>query len=85
LHFLYKFEYQANFGEEGSEHELCWVYVGRSDEQVVANRNEVDDWRFVAPEQLEREMAAQDAPFTPWFKMEWQRVKDCYRDILKLD
>lgn len=85
LHFLYKFEYQANFGEEGSEHELCSVYLGRSDETVVANLNEVEDWRFVEPAQLEREMQEQSEPFTPWFKLEWQEVRNCYRDALGLE
>ncbi len=60
LHFLYKFEYQANFGDQGSEHELCSVYLGRSDETVVANLNEVEDWRFVEPAQLEQEMQRAD-------------------------
>ena len=84
LHFLYKFEYQANFGDQGSEHELCSVYLGRSDETVVANLNEVEDWRFVEPAQLEQEMREQTEPFTPWFKMEWQEVKSCYREVLGL-
>jgi isopentenyl-diphosphate delta-isomerase len=84
LHFLYKFEYQASFGDEGSEHELCSVYLGRSDEQVVANRNEIEDWRFVHPQQLEKEMAEQPERFTPWFKMEWQKVRDHYQNMLGL-
>ena len=28
---LFKFQYQAHFGERGSEHELCTVYVGSAD------------------------------------------------------
>lgn len=84
LHFLYKFEYHANFGEAGSEHELCWVYVGRSDEDVVVNRNEIEQWRFISPEELDREMSEQPGHFTPWFKMEWQQVRERYKDILGL-
>lgn len=84
LHFLYKFEYQASFGDEGSEHELCSVYLGRSDESVIANLNELEDWRFVEPAILDQEMHGQSEPFTPWFKMEWQEVRSRYRDILGL-
>ena len=31
LNYLYKFEYHARFGDLGSEHELCSVYVGNFD------------------------------------------------------
>lgn len=85
LHFLYKFEYHENFGDQGSEHELCWVYVGRSDEDVTVNRNEVEEWRFVSPEQMDREMNDHSELFTPWFKMEWQQVRERYREILGLN
>ena len=29
VRFVYKFEYQARFGDQGTEHELCWVYLLR--------------------------------------------------------
>src|ERR1700678_465027 len=41
LQFLYKFEYQAQFDEAGAEHELCSVYLGRTDEPVRANGQEI--------------------------------------------
>ncbi|MFW6093307.1 MAG: isopentenyl-diphosphate Delta-isomerase, partial [Pseudomonadota bacterium] len=28
LRFVYKFEYVAHYQDLGTEHELCWVYVG---------------------------------------------------------
>ncbi|MEX2496299.1 MAG: isopentenyl-diphosphate Delta-isomerase, partial [Woeseia sp.] len=30
LEFVYKFAYQADFGKDGAENELCWVYLGRT-------------------------------------------------------
>jgi isopentenyl-diphosphate delta-isomerase type 1 len=33
LGYLFKFQYQAQFDADGAEHELCWVYAGRSDAQ----------------------------------------------------
>jgi isopentenyl-diphosphate delta-isomerase len=84
LHFMYKFEYQAQFGAAGSEHELCSVYLGLSDDQVMVNQNEIAAWRFIDPGQLEQEMTEQRERFTPWFKIEWQRVREHYRDALGL-
>lgn len=75
LQFVFKFEYHAKFGDLGSEHELCWVYFGICDDPVQANANEVQDWRFVAPAELDREIAAHPERFTPWLKLEWQRLR----------
>lgn len=75
LKFLYKFEYSARFGNAGSEHELCWVFAGSTDGTVQANRHEIAAWRFVAPDVLEQELVATPERFTPWFKLEWPRVR----------
>jgi len=76
LTFLYKFEYHAEFGDVGAEHELCWVYVGRCDDTPLINVNEASEWRYVDPRALERELAESPGRFTPWFKMEWDEIRD---------
>lgn len=78
LKFLYKFQYHAQYGQAGSERELCWVYVGKSSDPVSVNGNEVAAWRFVEPTQLNQEMIQRPETFTPWFKMEWERITNEY-------
>lgn len=86
LHYLYTFTYHASFGEEGSEHEVCSVFVGRSENQTVdANSHEIASWRWIAPADLEAELARKPDRFTPWMKLEWPRVQTAFRDALKLD
>lgn len=80
LEFLYKFEYQAQFGV-AAEHELCRVYAGRSADAPTVNVNEVAALRYVAPDALDAEMSAQPASFTPWFRMEWDRLRRDYRHL----
>lgn len=80
LRFIYKFKYRASFGDAGSEHELCSVYVGRSDELVRANSTEINDCRYVLPDALDWELESNPDAFTPWFKLEWPRVRDAVRD-----
>lgn len=75
LDYLYKFEYHARFADSGSEHELCWVYAGFSEDTVRVNRNEIADWRFVAPADLDAELSAHPGRFTPWFRQEWPEVR----------
>ena len=82
LEFVYKFQYHAGYGEAGSESELCWVYVGVSDAPVRVNDTEIAAWRYMRPEALDREIAESPDHFTPWLKMEWQRLRSEFVDRL---
>jgi len=84
LQFLYKFQYQASYEDVGSENEICWVYVGISDDAVEPNANEIAGLRWISPAELDAEMAEAPGNFTPWFVMEWQRVREEYRSTLGL-
>lgn len=75
LSYLYKFQYAASYGEAGSERELCWVYAGISDDPVMPNATEIADWCFVSPERLDQQLRNKPEQFTPWFKLEWPRVR----------
>lgn len=78
LEYLYKFIYKAHYQEIGSEYEFCSVWLGRSDEAVVANDNEIAAWRFVSPQDLQTELETEPESFTPWMKLEWQRLSSEY-------
>lgn len=74
LAFLYKFEYEARYGNIGAEHELCWVFAGFDSGRPAANATEIADWRYVAPAALTAEIAADPARFTPWLRLEWAEI-----------
>jgi len=82
LRFVYKFEYRAEFGTLGTEHELCSVFVGRTEREPAINTNEIAAWKWIAPDALDRELAQTPAAFTPWFKMEWERLRTDLPDLL---
>lgn len=83
LTFLYKFEYQATFEDIGSENELCWVWIGFAEaEDIKANDNEIAEWRFFSKEELDRELVDNPDKYTPWMKMEWQRIFKDHADSL---
>lgn len=83
LQFVYKFAYQASFGEAGSENELCHVFVGRAPRDIRPNDSEISAIRFIAPADLDREFAEQPETLTPWFRMEWQSLAAEHYDKLK--
>jgi len=82
LEFVYRFQYQVRFDEFGSENELCHVYLGRVQESMQANSEEIAALRFVSAEDLDAELAKQPDRFTPWFKLEWQALARDYADVL---
>ena len=83
LQFLFKFQYQAQFDATGAENELCSVFIGRSRDPIRANSHEILDWRWISPQALQREIAADGArTFTPWFMLEWSRIWRDHRQAL---
>jgi isopentenyl-diphosphate Delta-isomerase len=84
LHFLFKFRYQAQFDTAGAEHEVCSVFIGRCSAGLPRiNRREIFAWRWISVAALQAEMAGAEAvKFTPWFRLEWQRLWGEHRDAL---
>lgn len=83
LEFIYKFTYRARYGEQGAEHELCWVYLGRSSDEIKPNRHEIAATRSLSVGELQSELDAHPGKFTPWFKLEWERLRDDHTDVLQ--
>ena len=72
--FLFKFQYQASFGAIGSEFELCSVFVSHGAGKPRVNSAEIAEWRWISRRDLDREMQTAADHFTPWLKIEWQRL-----------
>ncbi len=81
--FLFKFQYQAQFDANGAEHELCSVYAGYSVVTPILNRNEVAALRYVSPQALDQEITEQPQCFTPWFKIEWERLRREHAEVFQ--
>ena len=82
LQFIYKFGYHARFGDIGSERELCSVFLGRLDDEVEANRNEIADLRYAPAAEITDALQHEGKRYTPWFHMEWRRLSDEYGERL---
>lgn len=82
LRFVYKFRYQAAYGDLGSEHELCYVFLGRIGADVVPNAEEIAATRFVSADALNAQLSGSPERFTPWFKLEWDALQREHGDLL---
>ncbi|WP_376689858.1 isopentenyl-diphosphate Delta-isomerase [Wenzhouxiangella sp. EGI_FJ10409] len=79
VEFVYKFRYQANYLDLGAEHELCWVYIGRTrEDDVRPNPSEIAGWRFLTPAEVDALVDDESADVTPWFRMEWRELRREY-------
>ncbi|PWB77099.1 MAG: isopentenyl-diphosphate delta-isomerase [Holophagae bacterium] len=76
LRHLYTFSYHARYGDAGSEREVCWVWAGVSDDTPRPNPHEISGCRWITPDELDRETVERPEDFTPWFLMEWPRVRE---------
>jgi isopentenyl-diphosphate delta-isomerase len=75
VRFLFKFRYHARYDAGGAEHELCHVYAGLLTGRPVVNANEVAATTMMAPDALDRALAARPELYTPWLKLEWARIR----------
>ena len=75
LTYVYKFAYQARYDETGSENELCTVFVGQTDQDIQADPDEINAWRYLSGEELDAELAESPERFTPWLKLEWKKLR----------
>ena len=80
LTYLFRFQYQARFGDVGSENELCAVYAGLLEKPYTPNPTEIEETRWVGPNELDRWFAEHPEQLTPWFRMEWRRIRDEHWD-----
>jgi len=78
LEYVYKFSYRAGYGDIGAEHELCHVYLGGINGMPSANDNEIKALKFVSADALDAAFEETPSTFTPWFRLEWQTLRDSY-------
>jgi isopentenyl-diphosphate Delta-isomerase len=84
LVYLYRFKYQAEFGEAGTEHELCSVYVGKipAPVRIDVNPSEIAAWQWMPAADVDRMIVDQPDLVTPWFVMEWRRLRSEFRETI---
>ena len=75
LEFTHRFQYQAHFGDSGSEHELCSVYVGVTDDDPTPHPLEIAEWQWLSRERLDHWIEEAPESLTPWCKMEWRELR----------
>jgi isopentenyl-diphosphate delta-isomerase len=73
LKLIGKFKYQANYKDVGSENELCSVLIGKHNNDVNINKEEVANFKWIGLQILKKDISKNPDQYTPWFKMELEK------------
>lgn len=65
---IFSFTYQVNFDDHLMEHEYDHVFIGFYDGEVIPNKEEVEEYKWVDMNQLKEEMSLNPELYTYWFK-----------------
>ncbi len=76
VNYLFKFQYQAKYKDVGSENEVCAVLSARcgNDVEIKHDPQEVAEFKYIQPQALLDDIKQDPDKYTPWFKLEIDRV-----------
>ncbi len=80
---VFSFRYQARFGGQGSEHELCHVLIGSVHGSVNPDPEEVADFAFMEPARLDAELEESPNHYTPWLHIAWKTLRSDHWDQIE--
>ena len=76
---IFSFIYHTKLENNLFEHELDRVFVGNYDGHPIPNLDEVDDWKWINIDSLERDVGENPGHYTYWFKLIFNRVLKQYK------
>jgi len=71
----FSFVYKATDTKSGlTEHEFDHVFIGHYDGSPNPNPEEVDDWKWIAIDDLRKDVAKHPEKYTPWFPIAFNKL-----------
>jgi isopentenyl-diphosphate Delta-isomerase len=79
--FIKSFHYIANFDNGLTENEIDHVYIAHWDGAPKPDPEEVMDWKWSSPEEIEAELSARPEDFSAWFPMVYNLLTKHFSDL----
>ena len=73
---IFDFVYTAAFGNDLTENEFDHVFIGRYDDVVNVNPDEVEDYCFKTPEEIKLELKNDPSNYTAWFYIAFPKLEE---------
>ncbi|MDO6492618.1 MAG: isopentenyl-diphosphate Delta-isomerase [Cellulophaga sp.] len=70
---LFSFIYKAPFDNGLTEHELDHVMIGKFNAEPNINKEEVQDWKWMALDDIKKDISNNPKNYTEWFKIIFDR------------
>jgi isopentenyl-diphosphate delta-isomerase len=61
--------YRVTFDNGLTEHEYDHMFIGESDADPVLNPDEAEDWKWLSPEDIKKDMTVNPGSYSHWFKL----------------
>lgn len=74
LRYGFSFLYRADVGAGLTEHELDHAFFGETEDDPRPDPSEVQDWRWIDPKELRREMMDKPHLFTAWLPILMEKM-----------
>lgn len=65
------FTYRTDLENGLQEHEFDHVYIGVSDERPAINSEEVAEYKYVSPGEIDRSINEEPEQYSVWFRIIW--------------
>lgn len=72
----FSFVYKVEFEDGLFEHEFDHVFIGKYNGNVIPNKDEVEDYKWVNIEELKRDIEKNPEAYTYWFKILFDKIKN---------
>ena len=79
LEEIFSLVYKAEFDNGLTEFEYDHVLIGYYDGEVKPDPKEAEDWKWVKPEEIEKELEEKPEKFTVWFRIIFPKLMEKLR------
>lgn len=79
--FAFRFVYKAKFDNGLTEYESDHVYIGISDDTPRPGKEEVQNWEYIHPDTLTKEIMERPQHYTEWLKICLPRVLEYFNSL----
>lgn len=76
VEYLYSFNYEVELDNDLIENELDHVFIARTNQAPIINKEEASDYKYVSTEVLKDDIEKNSQLYTEWFKMIFEKLKD---------
>ncbi|MFN4885021.1 MAG: isopentenyl-diphosphate Delta-isomerase [Bacteroidota bacterium] len=74
LESTFSFVYKAAFDNGLTEHEFDHVLIGHTDASPDINKEEVDSFKYMGIEDIQKDLEINSHLYTPWFKIAMEKL-----------